>query len=63
MNNAKAFQAAQRAYDNALPEEERDTDRMCRVCAEWVAAQDFDSIRSHVCKACDAWAAGLEAKP
>ena len=64
MNNAKAFQAAQRSYDNALPEEAREeVERFCRVCSEWLAENLFATPRAHVCIACDEWAAGLEVEP
>ena len=63
MNNDKAFKIAQRAHDNAMPPEERETERFCRVCSEWLAESLFATKRAHICIACDAWAAGLEAKP
>ena len=63
MNNAKAFSAAQRSYDNALPEESRELERFCRVCSEWLAENLFATPRAHICIACDEWAAGSEVKP
>lgn len=63
MNNAKAFEAAQRAHDHAMPPEERELERFCRVCSEWLAENLFATPRAHICKACDEWAAGLEVKP
>lgn len=63
MKNTNAMKIAQRTYDNALPPEARETERFCRVCAEWLAENLFATPRTHICTACDAWAAGLEVKP
>ena len=63
MKNTIAMRIAQRTYDNALPEEARESERFCRVCAEWLAEICFATPRAHICNACDAWAAGLEVKP
>ena len=57
MTNQKAFMIAQRKWDNALPEEERDIERLCRVCAEWVPESGFHKREAHTCIECDAWAA------
>ena len=60
MKEQAAFRVAQRKWDNALPEEERDIERVCRMCSEWVPESGFRKREAHTCIECDAWAAELE---
>jgi len=54
-NHAKELRqlkAAQRHYDNVMPDEQDEPQRVCKCCGEWVSESGFRTPQSHNCNNC-----------